>query len=146
MKFIHVANMNINWPAFLREMPASVVSELNQNVANVQSIEGYIKLLSRLNEDCDYEIDDYLLQHVWWSFYYESSPALLLDFNKVNMYILAYPNYKHRFIHGIVTGTIKQWIDLCNLGDKPHASDELKAIIPIIKSLLVRENLASLTS
>ncbi len=112
MKMFPISTTSFNWPLFIKEIPSSLTSELNLAGINLQSPEGFVRLMSAYESFADNMtskiVCDYILNHWSLGLYFEMPYYWIEDFRKTDLHILAIPKGRDDNV-GIVTGTIKEW-------------------------------------
>lgn len=151
MKFQLVGSTSYAWPELLKEFPAEHLTALNTRGINVQSIDGFFRLLTAfetgdpLQTGQEREYPVYLLNFWQLTYWFELPFDLIEEVNsKSGLYVMNIPLEKEDINRGLLTASLVQWVAFAKLRGKPYVSQRLTALANIVVGLLERENLAFL--
>lgn len=151
MKFYLAGSTSFAWAELLKEFPPEHLTALNTHRINVQSINGFLRLLkafdtsSSIDLSLKIEIPPYILE-LWSVSWWFELPFTVIEelVNKTRIRTLNVPQSRSDCNKGLLIGTLGAWRELCLLRGKPYVSSELTNLITLVISFFERENLSYL--
>ena len=112
MTLVPISTTQFDWATFIGKFPEQITSELNRAGINLQSCEGFVKLVSAYESFADNTVErticDYLLSHWSVGCYFEMPYYWIEEFRKTDLHLLAIPKGRDVMI-GLISGTLKEW-------------------------------------
>lgn len=138
MKIIPISTTQFDWPALLKELPNEIVTSLNVAGVNLQSCNGFVRLMSAYESYADNTthklIADYILKHWSMGCYFEMPYYWIDEFRKLDLYVLSIPKGRDTS-SGIISGTVRQWKESYTVCIQLNESEFFQRMSKMIETL-----------
>lgn len=147
MKFLLIGQTTYAWAELVKELPSEHVSALQSQRINIQSANGFIRLLSKfdhngLDLNCMDAVQPYILDLWTWTFWFELPFELIEEvLSKTKVRILNVPNPRNSCNRGMMQGSLSVWRDVVLMGGKPFVTTAFTNLTKLVSGAFDRENL-----